>query len=345
MSGVYSGNYNTALTLSTAITNVTISGTVDAAVTTSETSHFGFTLSTAVYGPSGAAFTVENTGLLTSAEASVYDFGIILAAPGTINNSGTILDASGIGVFGTTGYATNSGLIFTSFNSTIVNPEPGIYLAGAGTALNSGTIIAGSNGIYMGKDGGTLGGFVSNAATGIIVGNFAVDLYTPGATVMNAGTVFGGSVGVFIYGEGGTIQNTSSIIGTGAGTPASADGIFLEGSDLVVNGASNATNAIISGTGGGFGIDLIKPFGSTLTAVGTVVNFGTIRGGSNPGIELAAGTVINGTVLDPLALITGIVDQGANALVNNFGTIDGNGQARSGARVFQLGHRPEWRYE
>jgi hypothetical protein len=326
MSGVYSGNYNSAITLSAAITNVTISGTVNAAVTTAETSNLGFTLSTAVYGSAASAFTVENTGLLTSAEASVYDFGIILAAPGRVDNTGTIRDSSGIGIFGTTGYATNSGLIFTSFNSTIVNPEPGIYLSGAGTALNTGTIIASSNGVYMGKDGGTLAGFVSNAATGVISGNVAVDLYTPGATVINAGTVFGGSNGVFIYGEGGYIQNSGSIIGTGAGTPASADGIFLEGSDFIVNGASNVTNAVISGTGLSFGIDIIKPFGSTIASIATVVNYGTIRGGSNPGIGLAAGTIINGTALDTLALVTGIVDPGANALVSNFGTINGNGQ-------------------
>jgi hypothetical protein len=319
MSGVYSGSYNSALTLSAAITNVTISGTVNAAVTTAETSHFGFTLSTAVYGPAGASFTVDNAGLLTSAEASPYDFGIVLAAPGSVSNSGSILDSSGIGIFGTTGYASNSGLIFSSFNSAIVNPEPGIFLAGAGTALNSGTIIASSNGVYMGK-AGTLAGFVSNAATGTITGNFGVYLYTPG-TVINAGTIFDGFAGVFIYGEGGYIQNTGAIIGTGA----ALDGLFLEGSDFVVNGASNATGAMISGSGG-FGIDLIKPFGSALAAIGTVVNYGTIRGGSNSGIGLAAGTVINGTALDTLALVTGIVDPGANALISNFGTINGNGQ-------------------
>jgi len=325
MSGVYSGSYNSALTLSAAISNVTISGTVNAAAMAAETSHFGFTLSTAVYGPTGAEFTVANAGLLTSAEASPYDFGILLAAPGSVNNSGTILDSSGIGIFGTTGYVTNSGLIFSSFNSTIINPEPGIYLKGAGTAINTGTIIASSSGVYMGKQGGTLAGFVSNAATGIITGNIAVYLYTPG-TLLNAGTIFGGSNGVFIYGEGGFIQNTGSIIGTGNGTPAFADGIFLEGSDVIVNGASNATNAIISGTGIGFGVDIAKPVGSALASIGTVVNYGTIRGGSNPGIGLAAGTVINGTVLDTLALVTGIKIAGGNALVNNFGTINGNGQ-------------------
>jgi hypothetical protein len=44
MSGVYSGNYNSAITLSAAITNVTISGTVNAAVTTAETSNLGLAL-------------------------------------------------------------------------------------------------------------------------------------------------------------------------------------------------------------------------------------------------------------------------------------------------------------
>jgi hypothetical protein len=331
MSGVYSGSYNSALTLSAAITNVTISGTVNAAVTTAETSNLGFTLSTAVYGPAAAAFTVENTGLLTSAEASVYDFGIILAAPGTVQNTGTILDSSGIGIFGTTGYATNSGLIFTSFNSTIVNPEPGIYLTGAGTALNSGTIIASSDGIYMGKAGGTLAGFVSNAATGTITGNFGVYLSTPG-TVLNAGTIFDGFDGVYVNGEGGYIQNTGAIIGTGS----AIDGMFLAGSDLVVNGASNATNAIISGSGG-FGIDMTTPFGGAIASIGTVVNYGTIRGGGNPGVGLAAGTFINGTAIDTLALVTGIVDQGANALVNNFGTINGNGQLGPALEFFNSG--------
>jgi len=323
MSGVYAGSYNTALTLSTSVTNVTITGTVDAAAATAEELFGRFTISTAVYGPAGAGFTVENLGLLTSGESSPYDFGIVLAGTGRVENDASIVDSSGIGIFGTTGYAMNSGLILTSFNSTIVNPEVGIYLAGAGTVINAGTVIASLDGVYMGK-AGALAGLVNNAATGTISGNIGVALYTPG-TVLNAGTVLGGSTGVFIYGEGGTILNTGSIIGVGAGTPASAAGIFLEGSDVIVNGASNATDALISGTGNGFGIEMTPPFGVPLVCIGTVVNYGTIRGGGNPGIELESGTVVNGTVLDPAALATGVEIVGNNAVVDNDGTIDGNG--------------------
>jgi len=317
MSGVYSGSYNSALTLSAAITNVTISGRVDALGTTGSIK-YGYTVSAAAFGPADGSFTVENSGLLTSPTFSLFDFGILLEAPGRVDNTGTIIESNGIGIYGTTGYVTNSGLI------SLPTLGAGIYLAGAGTVLNAGTISAGNgNGVYMSHAGGTLAGFVSNAASGTISGNVGVFLPTPG-TVINAGTIIGSFLGAVVDGKGGYIGNTGSIISGG-------DAVYLNGSDIIVNGASNVTNAVILGRGLA-GIYSV-PFNAA--NIGTVVNFGTVSG-SDDGIVLASGTVINGTALDTSAMVSGIQIDFGTDLVENFGTIQ-NGQIIPALNVFGSG--------
>ncbi len=317
MSGTYTGNISTAITLSAAFPTATIAAgasinaygslaTYAVALASTTVSEL---FSGSVFGPTGTHFTLNNAGFVetnvTSAASQDFDAGILLGSGGEVINSGTILAPAGRGV----------------------------DIFGAGTILNSGLIAGGTAGS---NNGVTIYGagpsYISNSSSGSITGSaFAVYLkaastVTNAGLFTNAGQINGAEGGFYEYGVGGTIINTGTISAFGLGTPAFGDGIFIGGGSDVINGSSTQTNALISGVGNAFGIDMTVPLGKTIASVGTVINYGTIHGGSLAGVQLKTGTIINGTAIDHQALITGVVINGGPALIKNFGTINGNGQ-------------------
>ncbi|MDR3522013.1 MAG: Hint domain-containing protein [Acidocella sp.] len=318
MSGSYTGSYGSVLTFSSGHPNVTISGTVNAYATIAQTLSNGTTvattISTAVYGPAGTVFTVDNIGLLASTAPTPDAFGIVLVSGGTVINAGTIADTAGIGIFGNNGDVQNAGQITASSGL-------GVYLRNPGTVFNSGVIQSGLASPQNGVDiYNATGALITNAADGFIEGNFGVYLQSGGATLNNAGTIEGAFAGVWDSGQGVSIMNTGTIEAT---LTHAIDGIVLAGSGNVTNGSAVDTTALIAGNG--FGIDALNVTLSggsftSVTSVVTVANYGTISGYSNPGVQLVIGAIFNGTALDTKALVNGGV-AASSGLIENFGTI------------------------
>ncbi|HEY7852990.1 MAG TPA: hypothetical protein VIB82_08430, partial [Caulobacteraceae bacterium] len=115
-----------------------------------------------------------------------------------------------------------------------------------------------------------------------------------------------------------TVGNFGSIQG-------SLVGVYSTMGGKVTNGSTSDTAATISGSL--VGVDI-------LGAPGTVINFGTIRGGAftAAGVGLTGGgTITNGSATDHAALIQGFfgVQGPSNVKVSNFGTIKGNSASTS----------------
>ncbi len=287
---------------------------------------------------------VINTGFIQGGSGSIAGAGVYLHSQSTLSNRGTIIGGYGASYGNGSRFISDDFVVngATTDSSALILGNDGVVIQGNSTLINYATISGRNNGLYIEQTISAPAG-VTNQATGTITGaDFGVYLkstpsFASTGTFTNAGLITGQENGFVEYGLGGTILNTGSIIGRGAGTPPFADGIFIEGGAEIINGASNATAALISGTGLAFGVDMIKPFVGTLASTGTVINFGTIQGGSLEGVALNAGTVINGTALDSQALITGIKIAGANALVQNFGTLNGDGQTGNALYVGNAG--------
>lgn len=305
------------------------------------------------YGGSGVKAlgqsTVANSGLIAAGAGSVGGTGVYLYNQSTLNNTGIITGGS-LTPGGTAGgygvWLHNNDLVInksTASGQGVISGRDGSRVdSGGGTLLNYASISGSFLGIYIAQTT-SVAATITNEAGGVIsAGSYGVYLkaspsITNSGIFTNAGLISGQEQGFTGYGSIGTIVNTGTIMGVGAGTPTFAVGIFVQGSAEVINGASNATNALISGVGASFGIDITKPLNGSFGSVGTVINYGTIRGGSLSGVQLKAGTVINGTVLDNQALITGVNIAGTSALVENFGTLNGNGQVGPALALGSLG--------
>jgi hypothetical protein len=277
-------------------------------------------------GKYGAGIYLQDGGavanLSTSAAALISggDSGVkILGGAGTVTNSGTI---RGSGTYGDGVYLGAGGSVGNAQGGLIEGAARGVAMLGSvGTVANYGTItgggIAGAGtfaypaGVYL-QGAGTIVNGASNAPTPLIAGvNFGIVMAGSSGLVSNYGTIAGGigSLGSHVY-------------------PV---GIYVEGQGVVVNGAANATTALISGVN--YGIEMATG------AAGTVTNFGTIASTASEnlatyvypvGIYLqGSGTVINGAPSASSALISGAragVKLGGTAgTVSNFGTIRGTG--------------------
>jgi len=288
--------------------------------------------------------TVNNSGLIIGGSGSLAGAGVYLYAQSTLNNQGTLIGGYGTsygngarvkyGDFITNGAATDSSALILGNN--------GVVIEGNSSLDNYGTIAGRNNGVYILQTISAPAGLV-NQASGTIIG-LQAGVYlksSPSVTntglILNAGQITASLAGIYEHGVGGTILNTGTITVLGFGTPAFGDGIFITGGAEVVNGSSTGTGAVIGGLGIGFGIDMSSgAFGPTIASVGTVINYGTVHGGSQQGVQLAAGTVVNGTAFDSQALITGIGING-NAVVENFGTLNANGEVAPALQAFGAG--------
>ncbi len=292
--------------------------------------------------PTGGSIRVDNYGTVrTTAGGQALDFDAAASGGASIviNN-----------------YA---GGVIRSFGQDAIRPGQGAIVTNAGLIRSDGA----ANNSYDGIDWQAKTGVVVNAATGTISGlrhgitsDTAVDVTNYGliegrngsgvgsdgtGVVTNYGTITGAWDGVATNGDGdgvdidriGTVRNFGTIRGLSAngvdsrGQPNGAEGIAIGGGRI-----ENAVGATIAGASRAILVD----DGSAGSAYGatTIVNAGTIQGGSNAAITLVGafddmvvntGSILGGSdgraielgagndvlALMPGSSITGRVDGGA----------------------------------
>ena len=286
----------------------------------------------------GANWTLSGTNSLAAGETMTN--GGTLTAIGTLTNSGTLTGVR-LGMKG--GSLTNqtNGVVTTAY----IYGVPG---GGADTVVNHGSITGSGNfAIFLAASG-----TVSNAAGGVITSPLqAVKVSDVGAVVTNLGQIdgavgVGGGVGVYMPNGGnltnglsgaspgtasiqgytgiemnslGTLNNYGTILSAVTGGTAAE---FLAGA-VVVNGATNATAALLQGYALG-----------VYAQSGTITNYATIisTGIANDAIDMIFSATVSN--LGGASLIEGhvgvnIADGGT---ITNAGTIEFN-QGTAGVAV------------
>jgi FG-GAP-like repeat len=278
----------------------------------------------------GQPATVVNSGVIEatlSGNASPL-IGVNLAAGGVINNYGTIV---GGGTYSQGVQLENGGYLSnTGSNALIAGYDDGVVVSGVGTVVNYGTISGtGSSGTAGTAIDLTSGGFVSNAATGLIDGKVnAILIGNQPGTVVNAGTIVSPLFEGIVLGFGGSVTNTSAgfisgfdgIVAFADATVANSgtisgggshDGVYLD----VGGGVNNAAAALIVGGLGGVYVS---------GGAGTVINGGTIAGTGTNGrgvVLLSGGYVSNAATGVIEGVFDGVHIDNAGGTVINYGTI------------------------
>jgi len=239
-----------------------------------------------------------NGYVLALAQASTLD---PVTVTGTIQFGTTTLPSALYGQTGEFWTVTNAGSIAGSTGAGIELTSGGIVtnLAGATVTGLVGVSILGLSGSVVNAGAITAPG-TSTLATGVY-------LQLGGGIDNQAGGLITGDTAVYIYGGAGTVHNAGTI------AASAQTGVFMISGGAVTNDAAGQ----ISGT---WAIAIERGPG-TAALDGTVVNHGTLTGGSQDGVYLAGGTVTN--YADGLITGTwGVVSQQAAALLNA-GTITG----------------------
>jgi len=264
----------------------------------------------------------QNPASLTS--AAVIQSGSLAALEGfgsgtawTITNSGTIVSVSTIGN-GTTlsgvGISLQGGGMITNLSGGLISGGGGTFIYGSGhyndgidvtggaaTVVNAGS-IAGRHGVGISL---TAGGSVTNQSGGSIYAEgYDIVIKGTAGTVVNQGHMSSTYTDGVVLFVGGAITNAA-----GATISAHSAGIDTAGAGTVVNRgfitASNGTGVLtrpamaISNEAGGTisgnleGVEMLQQ--ASYSAIGTVVNDGSISGGEFSGIAiLSGGLVTNG---------------------------------------------------
>jgi hypothetical protein len=278
MSETISGYHNTLQLLNPGTASATITGTIKADGTFTGSTLHGYA---AIYGPISAGFTVTNFGLIDDTQETNVPFptqsaGIILGAPGSINNAGTILSGG-----------SEAGV--------------GVYLFDGGSVTNSGTVIGGGQGIFIGSENSLVTpAFITNAG---YVGATTKPFTLPGGPGTYTGTA------IFVL-DSGTIDNglTGTIVaeyGCGIDLTALAEDYAAGTVSLVAGGVINAGKVTAA-----YGVyfDALGAFTNTGTlsatrygvqiTAGSVVNSGTLIGGNAGVIAYNFLSISNGGTIE-----------------------------------------------
>jgi hypothetical protein len=248
---------------------------------------------------------------------------------------GSVMNAGSIIGTGDTGIVLNDGgTVSQTAGGVIAGGHYGVRIGGAvGGLVNAGSITAGTDAVLLGS-----GGNVSNAASGVIDGGYAGVLLGEAGTVINQGSIAAtGNAGIDLR-AGGAITNsaTASISGLNNGVLITGDvGTLVN--DGAVTGSGTTANGVNLGDGGAVtnasGASIFGGrMGIVVTGVGSVVNDGSIAGGSYYGVFLTTGGALTNTAT---ATISGsevaVVIVGGAGTLSNAGTItsSGNGIALS----------------
>ena len=256
----------------------------------------------------GPSITLQKGGSVTNGTndntAAVLSNGIkISGGLGTVVNRGTIGGTSS-SEYNSAGSQTNTyASIVMNAGGTVTNGSAtnttalirdGIVIAGdAGTIVNNGRIGGPSSSHYYNSPHTeavtfgrsivlTAGGTIANGSTSNTAASITNGIRASGGTaiIKNFGT---------IEGVTGSQYQSHQLVSTSFGTA-----IRLAAGGSVTNGAATSTEAKITG-------------GVVIDGAGSVTNFGTIdaTAAQGIGVNLASGTIINGSATDTTALIAG----------------------------------------
>jgi hypothetical protein len=293
-SGSISGTGGVNLSLDGSVTN-TAKGTITA--TGKMPSSLATISGIYVTGPSTAgmsAISVTNAGVVTAADG----YGIGLGASGSVYNSGKVTGGEdGVAVLAGVGNIQNSGSITATLDDGIGLFQGGTVTNALGASI-SGVVGVDAAGIFI------TGGTATITNSGQINGSHYGILVAAGGSVTNSssGKIQGQSSGVSLS-HGGTLSNSGAISSTAAGSAAA---------DLELGGNLNnfAGGSIVGATYGAF----------ITGAQGTVMNAGTLSGGSLYGIALNDGGSIHN------AATGSVIGQSAGvSLANQSGTVLNDG--------------------
>jgi len=331
--------------------------------------------------------TLTNAGLISGSTTSVKLMGSndrLIIDPGAVFNGRVVAtganDTLELASAASTGVINGLGSVYAGFSNIIVDAGAtwhmyetalgigvsvnnsghltgGIYLGASDSVVNNfGAVIDGEvvSGLHAGVTVTNNGLIGTNAeAVGVAFGNGGT--LTNGSASITTAMIFGDVNGVFANGAPATILNDGTIQG------ANDYGVELAAGGSVFNGTPSVTSASING--GTVGVLLAGP--------GTIVNDGTISGGS-AGVSFGAGSsaqtlvnagtiigasgnavVFDGTnnrlVIDPGAVFQGNVlanVAGTNVLelasAASVGTISGFGTSFTNFGTVQLDANAKW---
>jgi autotransporter family porin len=300
-------------------------------------------------GLGGAGIDLADGGVVVNfgsvAAGGYYNSGILLAAPGRLDNRGVVTGGEGGGAgvdLARGGDVLNSGAIVggvgvTTYGAIAVPPlpaGPAIILAGAGKIRNTGMITGGGAkgglGIVLAGYGDLVVnlGTIAGGAGGGNGGN-AIEFEESGE-VRNSGAIAGGAAGNYdsvggtaiMLSRGGEVLNSGAITG-GVGSPFSHSPIFSTymgpgagGTAIALSQGSVVNTGTITGGAGGTGKTRGGAGGTAIVVYGggEVTNRGTIAGGAG-GTGKAPG--VGGVGIDLVA--GGIVRNGAGGLISGAG--------------------------
>ena len=282
-----------------------------------------------VYG-AGFRFTVSNLGTITAAHGPAVELlgGGVVSNGSAKNSTATIAGSVGVEIAGAGG-GTITNL------ASITGSLDGVLLLSGGTITNgdiratAATISGGDLGIFVQNAAGTIANFGS-----IVGGTDGAVLWAGGAVSngsarLTSATIRGTAFGVVVDFIAGNVSNFGTIIATSGATPSpsGSTATYNAGVGFSHNSGhlTNAASGLIRGTDNGVAFFTNVP--SISAGFGTVVNLGSIAGGSDGILMQAGGTVANGDVHTTNATIsggtTGIYDTGAAATITNSGTVAG----------------------
>ncbi len=303
----------------------------------------------------GAAIALIAGGAVANGAGAVVngaETGIGMDAVGAVTNAGTVLGQNGSGVLLSVG-----GAVVNNAGGSIIGYRTGVSVVGAGSVVNQGSIGStgtAGHGYYYNSTSATTtlldaavlvtNAGVYNGTAGVISSYFFGIGADQPTTVVNQGQITGSSTvigfGVFLLGGGSVTNAVSGRISGGLDgvlpTGTSASTVINQGSiaasvraGIDFFGASSyGSNAATGTITGGLGI--------LLRATGTVINAGSIGGGSYAIDLVGAGTVTNTGSAHLSATVDVLLLAGGTVI--NQGTMTANGPGAKGVYLDGAGY-------